>query len=241
VYAGGGGGRVAVKLASGSDTDDVTLQAHGGATDRGSGVHNGAPGTIYLQTFGQASGEGTLTVDAGGQSIDPVSTTLISSNVTGAVVGDVSIVRGSTLGIGDQGNLQVQGSWTNGGSFASATNGTVTFTGTDAATLWGSQTFYNLAIGGSATKPLTFEDGTTQTVIGDLWINRATLRSTSPGSAWYLTLDLTTGTQSLIERADVQDSDASGGQTIDAGAGSADSGRNVNWTFPARGTLVIIR
>jgi len=96
-------------------------------------------------------------------------------------------------------------------------------------------------LGGSAIKPLTFEDGTTQTVIGDLWISRATLRSTSPGSAWYLTLDLTTGTQSLIERVDVQDSDASGGQTIDAGVGSVDSDRNVNWQFPPPGTVVLIR
>jgi len=32
-----------------------------------------------------------------------------------------------------------------------------------------------------------------------------------------------------------------GGQTIDAGVGSVDSDRNVNWTFPARGTVVIIR
>ena len=57
----------------------------------------------------------------------------------------------------------------------------------------------------------TFVSGTAQTVLGDLWINRATLRSTSPG------------------------------QTIDAGIGSVDSDRNVNWTFPARGTVVIIR
>jgi len=54
------------------------------------------------------------------------------------------------------------------------------------------------------------------------------MRSTSPGTAWYLNVS---GTQS-ISYVDVQDSDASSGNKIDAKDGTSyDSGRNVNWDF----------
>jgi len=58
--------------------------------------------------------------------------------------------------------------------------------------------------------------------------SRIVLRSTSTGTAWYLTV---TGTQS-VSYVDVEDSDASGGNTILAIDGtSINSGNNIKWDF----------
>ncbi|MBA7467459.1 hypothetical protein ES707_02677 [subsurface metagenome] len=62
--------------------------------------------------------------------------------------------------------------------------------------------------------------------------SRIVLKSTSTGTAWYFTV---TGNQS-VSYVDVRDSDASGGNTIDADDGTnKDSGNNVNWDFEAPG------
>jgi len=62
--------------------------------------------------------------------------------------------------------------------------------------------------------------------------SRIVLKSTSTGTAWYLTV---TGTQS-VSYVDVEDSDASGGNSIDADDGTnKDSGNNVNWDFETPG------
>jgi len=85
----------------------------------------------------------------------------------------------------------------------------------------------------AANVELYFAGGSTATLTninlnGQGELSRIMLRSTSPGSAWYLTIS---GTQN-ISYVDVQDSDASSGNTIDARDGTSyDSGRNVNWDF----------
>ena len=57
-FGGGGGGRVAVYVTSGSDIDNVTLQAQGGNATR-----PGAAGTVYLEVNGNDPGTGVLSID----------------------------------------------------------------------------------------------------------------------------------------------------------------------------------
>jgi hypothetical protein len=62
-----------------------------------------------------------------------------------------------------------------------------------------------------------------------------TLRSTAPGTQWYIN---TTGASTDVSRVDVQDSVS----TLPIKASlSQDSGRNVNWFFTNTGTVLIIR
>ncbi|MFQ5867110.1 MAG: hypothetical protein ACE5IT_03840 [bacterium] len=92
----------------------------------------------------------------------------------------------------------------------------------------------------TATTPNThlyFTGGSTATLTnitlnGQAIASRIVLRSTSPGTAWYLTV---TGTQSVFY-VDAQDSDASGGQTILA-TDSEDAGRNIKWVFQFTDTV----
>ncbi len=57
-YLGGGGGRVAVVLTSGSDFGDVAIRAFGGDASE-----DGAAGTIYLKHAGHGAGLGELVID----------------------------------------------------------------------------------------------------------------------------------------------------------------------------------
>jgi len=85
----------------------------------------------------------------------------------------------------------------------------------------------------TANTHLYFSSGSTATLTnitldGQGELSRILLRSTNPGSAWYLNVS---GTQS-ISYVDVQDCNGSSGNTIDATDGTSyDSGRNINWDF----------
>ncbi len=59
--------------------------------------------------------------------------------------------------------------------------------------------------------------------------------------AWYLTLHRVAGTQSLIQRVAIRDSNASNGQAIMVASDGSDLGNNVNWGFPPVGTLILLR
>ncbi len=74
----------------------------------------------------------------------------------------------------------------------------------------------------------TVYEGGTLTLDGRSFDNEITLRSSAPGTTW--TLYFKDGSIQTINYIDVQDSDASGGNTATANF-STNSGNNTNWTF----------
>lgn len=128
-----------------------------------------------------------------------------------------------------------------GGNFVNTAGGTLTGSGTvafnDAAqtsTISGSTTFYNLS-STTAGKAITFTDGTTQTITNAITLNggsgegnKIVLRSSNPGSYWYIN---PSGTRS-VSYVDVQDSTNNNVTAITA-SHTVDSGHNVNWTTTA--------
>lgn len=237
--AGGGGGRVAVYLTGSEAIDGVAVTAYGGWHPTEGGYWPGC-GTIYLQSPSQPDGAGTLILDNGGNPLTATMAAIVGEQVTECDVGDVIILPGARFVVTTNAALTVRGSWSNGSSFEAHTDSTVRFTGNEPAVVYNDNTFYNLFIGAPGRKPLSFEAGSTQTVLGDLSIDYAQLGSVENGSWWYLVLDEATGSQTLLRTAFVRDSNASGGQTITAMPVSLDQGNNVNWVFISpQGTIMI--
>lgn len=237
----GSGGRIAVILTNASSFSSVSMQAYSGSSN----ALPGAAGTVYLQTQAQGPGRGTLLVDAGNRAalyanLSPAVaqvTTLVSSNVTGLVVGTVVITNAAVFQLFTNQSLTVNGSWSNGASFIASSNSTLILASTNTATVAGSNAFYNL-ISTSAVKTVTFEAGRTNTVQGLLALKGVTLNTTVSGQYTYLTL-LPGGAQS-IRQVNVRDSNAGGGQMLSAGSGSQNVGHNVNWLFQ-NGTAIMFR
>jgi hypothetical protein len=227
--AGGGGGRVSVWSTSG-DFGSVTFQAYGGYEDTAA---DGGAGTVYLRG---AEEYGRLIVD--NASYDAAARTLIVSNVTGTVVGDIRMRNRGNVTLGTNATLTVFGSWTNDATstFVAQTNSTVIFAGTNAATVYGNRTYYNLTATNS-TRTLYFEAGKTNTVLGALAFDNVTLLSTVDGAWWYLT-QATNAPQS-IPSVTVKDSNAGGGQELRADRGDS-LGHNVNWWFPPTGPSLLL-
>jgi autotransporter-associated beta strand protein len=107
----GGGGRIAVILTNSAAFGAVACRAYGG----GSGVAAAGAGTVYLQSAGQASGEGTMIVDNGNlTSVNPLGAcTLINEydlNTLGALIirnrGILGINTNTTI---DFGAAKIQG------------------------------------------------------------------------------------------------------------------------------------
>lgn len=134
----------------------------------------------------------------------------------------------------DNYNINVSGDWNNDATFT-ARSGTVFFDGTN-QTISGSTTFNNFsktdASDNAADLILTFDNTGTQTISGLLTLDglddtdRVNLVSDLPDTQWSLTCNGTFA----VDYVDVQDSDASGGNTIQH-TNSEDSGNNLNWGF----------
>ena len=91
----------------------------------------------------------------------------------------------------------------------------------------------------SAAKTVRFEEGQSNLVNRFLSFNQATLRSTSEGQYWFLTLDASASQD--VQNVWVKDSHAGGGQTLNAQRGGRNFGHNVNWIFNPPGTYFIYR
>lgn len=243
---GGGGGRIAIVLSEGgySQLLGLTYLADGGAGQALSGYgQHGAAGTIYLKGADQQNG--TLIVNKSRTPTTtgaPLSTTLFSTNVTDAVVGDLVLTNYAHLAVGTNATLTVMGNWNNVATTPGWTNtwgqGTVVLAGSAAATVWGSNTWYNLTIT-NAGKVVSFQANAIQFVSGTpVFSNNVTLQSTSNGVWWYL-LKPGSGTQN-VGVVTVRDSNATNGMTF-AASGGNNLGNNVNWSFPAKGTLILLR
>ena len=227
----GGGGRVAVHLTgAGSSFGSVAMTAYGA-----NGTHNAAAGTVYKRTDSQGQNEGTLIID---QPNNSSYYTTIESLVTDASVGDVIIRNNGELKVEDDQFLQVSGNWSNGNLFVADTGSRVEFTGTDTATVFGSSTFKELVCTNVA-KTITFEEGET-TAVDEVFRftgpsnTGLVLRSTSGvGVQWLLDVDAG-ATEVTVNFVDVEDSDATTGQSITATT-SKDTGNNDGWNFAVVG------
>lgn len=105
--------------------------------------------------------------------------------------------------------------------------------GTITISLSTADSFNNITFG--ANKTHTFTAGQTLHMNGTLASTgnpgaRSVLRSTTPGTWWYLTLNPLNGESTLENKVDVQDSNAGAGLEIQA-LQSLNSGNNINWNF----------
>jgi hypothetical protein len=233
----GGGGRIAVILTNSTDFGNVTCQAYTGTGNSSFG----AAGTVYQQTPDQAPGRGTLLIDAGNiVSRNALTTTRISSLVNDTTVGTVVITNLAIIHIYTNQSLTVNGSWRNenwtNASFIASSNSTVILASTNAATVYGSNTFACLVCT-NVGKVVSFAANRTNNVRESLTLAGPVLQSTTNGTWWYLTL--MTGAVQNVRGVKVRDSNAGGGQTIVIipRDGAMDLGNNVNWSFPPPGTV----
>jgi hypothetical protein len=222
---GGGGGHVAVVLTNGADFGAVTIRARGGSGGSASGEYAGA-GTVYLRKAGDAYG--SLIADNGGNGPTIVARTLINSNVTGRVFGNVSILGSAQVTLSTNETLTVNGNWTNTHVFTGVTNSTVAVVLSNPVDFTGSNALFNLNVTGNGT--IRFQAGRTNSVSGLLSMNGPSLRSSVDGVFTYL--KLATGATQSVQHVNVKDNSASPGVTILAGVLSTDAGNNVNWIFP---------
>jgi len=158
--------------------------------------------------------------------------TLNGGNFTGATgtvtAGGVSIVAGTLLA---PALLSDSGNWSISHGIFTANHGTVALTGTNQH-VNGSTTFFIFSKVVGTTDTLTFQAGSTQTVLGTLTLegtagNLLLLRSSTPGQQWTLT----PGGQRIVYFVDVQDSH-NGSQTPIMASSPVNSGNNSGWVFP---------
>ena len=152
------------------------------------------------------------------------------------IKGNLTITSGNLDITNSNYQINIQGDWSNLDTFTPH-QGTVIFDGQD-QTISGFCTFYNLTKidtnNDSTDLTLTFQASQTQTINGLLTLqgldddDRINLRSSNPGTRWNL---IANGTFS-IDWVDVQDSDASGGNTI-SHTNTLNSGNNLKWGFPS--------
>ncbi len=233
-WGGGSGGRISLVLTNGNTFGNLVITAQGRG---GVGSRRGAGGTIYLETASDGPGNGRLTIENGGVSSSVA--TVVSPNVSGTIVGDVILTNRAYFFIETNNSFVVNGSWSNAAVFGCDTGTTVFLAGPRAATVSGTNRFFNLVIT-NAGKTVSFTPGSSNAVAGNLILSRVILNSTQPGNAWHL--DLQAGATQHVEKVRVRDSNASWGQTILANPLSIDEGDNLNWIFiPPAGTLIIAR
>ncbi len=211
-------------------------------------------------TAGTMTLSGAGTVGGGTGSITFYNLTLSGSTATTTlgtaitILNDISIGADRTLDVSASDYaINVGGNWSNSGTFT-AQNGTLTFDGSASQSIAsGSSSFYNLTITNASTNGITFTDNCTVTTFtattastkltfnagstyaftnisldGQATGTKIVMQSSSGGTAWLFNI---TGTQS-VSYVDAKDSNASGGDIIDATDGTnADSGGNTNWNF----------
>jgi hypothetical protein len=237
--AGGGGGRIAVVLTNSATFGNVLMSAVGGS--RGGAYYEGGAGTIYLKTTNQPYG--LLIVS--NKYATATGRTLISTQVTDAVVGDVQILgTGTKLVVSDTRTLTVYGSWSNAVATNAISGGTVVLAGASPATVWGGNTWSNLTIT-TAGKVVSFQTNVIQYVYGvPAWSNNVTLKSTVDGTYWKL-LKPSWGATQDVGVVTVQWSDAmvNTGATFRAAIGSTVSpGNTRNWmAVTPKGTVIMLR
>lgn len=119
---GGGGGRVAIDLAAGSDVGAVSLRARGGASQPRSGINfAGGAGTVYVEKANEADGAGQLVIDNGDQPMAAPTRTPVPSGATWTVRqlvlrggAHLAVETGSTLDLSQATIGGSAGTWRSG-------------------------------------------------------------------------------------------------------------------------------
>ncbi|MEI6750295.1 MAG: hypothetical protein WCM93_14155, partial [Bacteroidota bacterium] len=166
-----------VTLTSGTFTGSSSVISVGG-----NWTNNGAtftPGTSTV-TFNSTAASQAINGTAASQTFNAITvaktaqTLSIGGSTTAlTITGGLTITSG-TLGAGTAANINVAGNWSNSGTFT-AGSGTVTFNGSSAQSLGGTNTFYNLTInntGGGVTASAN------QTVNSELYLQGANASAT---------------------------------------------------------------
>ncbi len=105
-------------------------------------------------------------------------TFVLSENLT-YVSGNITIASGTVLDAsGSNYNIDLDGNWSNSGTFTQRT-GTVTFSGSSAQSISGTNTFYNLTINNSHGSSKVSADGSILTVQNDLLVSDGIFESAS--------------------------------------------------------------
>ncbi|MFN8020283.1 MAG: prepilin-type N-terminal cleavage/methylation domain-containing protein [Acidimicrobiales bacterium] len=175
---GGGGGRVAVDLAAGTDVGSVTLRARGGPSQPRSGIgFAGGAGTVYLERAGEADGAGQLIVDNGDQLGAAPTRTPVPAGATWVVRqlvvrggGIVSVEGGATL---DLRQATITASSTTRRSGIRAAGGTLQLPATTTITDW--WLFVDAPIAATGNWTLSTGGGITQTATTSVSTVRGTL------------------------------------------------------------------
>lgn len=235
----GGGGRISLTVTnanadfSGFSGANV---AYGGRF--GAGTSRSGAGTVYLCEAGQGLDGGTLIVDNNNAPTIVSSSTVVNSQVTDTIVGNVFIKQNGFLLLDTNQTLTVSGIWSNTARFEGYEGSAVIFTGPAASTsiFYGATSFLGLICTNTNGKTLVFHAGSTNTIaaqgrltlLGCETTTNLVLRSTIDGVAWKLKAN-PSALQS-IWFVNVRDSDASSGATVVA-MNSRDGGANTNWSF----------
>ncbi|MDX9970571.1 MAG: hypothetical protein RBS56_01550 [Candidatus Gracilibacteria bacterium] len=204
---------------------------------------------IFDGTYGFSSMENTTTQEYLNVTINKTDSTDKVYIKTGALrVKDLSITSGTLdtkYPLETEQEIIITGNWTLADTNASfiPNTSTVSFDG-DTQSIYGANTFYNLSKPHNST--LSFEPGVdNKTIVNGTWTMQGTdadhlllLRSTSPGTQWYIEIN---GDYD-IAYLDVQDSNST--YEIDAqGTGSIPEGsapNNFNWLFDVTGGSTIV-
>ncbi len=238
---GGGGGRIALS-ASGGDTTQfqlLTITAYGGV---GNTQERGAAGTVFLKAGNQTYGS----VIVANNNYSTTARTMVGTNVTDAVVGDVTLRDNGQFTVYTNLTLTVYGNWSNGVSATALSGGgTVLFAGATTNTVHGNTTFDNV-ICQTPGKTLKFEGGKTQTMLAGLTIagvsnNPVALLPATAGQQWFIKVTNSISAPS-ISYVVVSNSTAltnGNGQALTAqystpayvGVDNSLNG-NTNWSFP---------
>lgn len=141
----------------------------------------------------------------------------------------LEIMSGKVLNCSDK-NIYISKDWTNSGGIFSVTTGIVYFEdNSQTSTVYGDNVFYGINCT-VIDKRIEFEYGKQQEITSFVLAgssgHEVILRSTLSGSQWILYVH----SYISVDSVDVQDSDASLGDLINA-THSLDSGNNLNWFF----------
>lgn len=187
------------------------------------GALNVTSGTMDISTnTNTLTTTGTLTVNGG---------TLTATNGNIDANGSVSISSGTLTAPGSGKSFTVADDWSHSGGTFTHSSGTVTLDTTTETTISNDTTFNNLT-STTTGKTIKFTAGTTQTIAGTLTLqgtegNLITLRSTTDGSKWDITLS---GSAQNVKFLDVKDADANT-NTVTCFNCTDSGNNNSNWIF----------
>lgn len=202
----------------------------------GSTIITGSGGRVAFLGSGLTVFTGSGTIDEpsafGDVVIDNTAET-VTLTAPMTITGSLTLRTGTiSQGSGTGNTLSVHGTWEAEEGSLRAGSGTVLLTSGTDQTLSGSTTFWNLSKTVAAASTLTFNAGTTQTILGT-WTAKGTmgeslrLRSSVSGEQWTIspaTYDL--------QYIDVKDSNNIAANLILAANDAVNSGNNVRWAFP---------